>query len=243
MSRFDTIADQYVDPGAYKPRKLYNIVFKRLIDLFFALILLVVLFPVLIIIAIIVKLESPGPVLYCGIRTGYRGKPFRIFKFRSMEKNAELLGGGTTANNDSRITRLGKFLRKTKLDEIPQLFNIILGEMSFIGPRPELPKYTALYQGTEKIIFDVRPGITDMSSIRFIRLDELVGSEDADTMYEREILHKKNALRVQYVVRQSFLLDFWLLFETVWRVIKKAISYIFKAGEQGDARDNGTEKF
>lgn len=231
MSRFDTIADMYADPGQYKPKRFYNIIVKRIFDLIVSLFLLVLLFPVVVIIALLVKADSHGRVFYRGIRTGYHGKRFRIIKFRSMVENAEHIGGGTTAHNDSRITRIGRFLRKTKLDEIPQLINIVLGEMSFIGPRPELPRYTDMYLGDEKIILDVRPGITDISSIRFIYLEEMVGENDADENYEKEILKKKNALRVQYVLRQTIFLDSWLLFETVRRVLKKAVHYVLKSGK------------
>lgn len=135
--------------------------------------------------------------------------------------NAEKLGGGTTALQDKRITQIGHFLRKTKLDEIPQLFNIILGQMSFIGPRPELPQYTNLYNEEEKIILSVRPGITDLSSKHFVNLDEVVGSDDADSAYEQYVLKKKNQLRIQYVKEQNFLLDMYLFFSTILVVSKK----------------------
>ena len=106
--------------------------------------------------------------------------------------------GGTTALNDPRITRTGKALRKLKLDELPQVYNVLLGSMSFIGPRPELLRYTEAYKGEEKIILEVRPGITDFSSIEFISLDEIVGAENADEMYEKYVLEKKNKLRIRY---------------------------------------------
>lgn len=226
MSKFDTIADRYVDPVQYKPKKLYNAVVKRFIDLLLATVCLIFLSPVFGIIALLVKLGTPGQVFYRGIRTGYHGRQFRVFKFRSMVNGAEKLGGSTTAHNDKRVTKVGRFLRKTKLDEIPQLLNIILGQMSFIGPRPELPRYTDLYQGDEKIILNVRPGITDISSIRYIYLEEMVDEADADEIFVRDILHKKNELRVQYVVKQSISLDVWLLLETLRRVIKKMFHYV-----------------
>lgn len=206
---------------------IYNRYFKRIIGLLLAIILLAILWPFYFIIALAVAIEDGFPVFYRPQRGGYHNKPFRIFKFRSMVKNADKIGGGTTALNDPRITKVGNFLRKTKLDEIPQLFNIIGGSMSFIGPRPELLRYTDQYEGEEKLIFEVRPGITDFSSIEFINLDELVGQGDADEMYEKHVLKKKNALRIRYAKEVSFGTDVKLFSLTVWRVIKKALSFIF----------------
>ncbi len=206
---------------------LYNRWIKRIIGLVLAIILLIVLFPFYFIIALAVIIEDGFPVFYRPQRGGYHNKSFRIFKFRSMVKNADKIGGGTTALHDPRITKVGNFLRKTKLDEIPQLFNIINGTMSFIGPRPELLRYTDQYEGEEKLIFEVRPGITDFSSIEFINLDEIVGQGNADEMYEKYVLKKKNALRIKYAKEVSFATDIKLFSLTVWRVIKKAFSFIF----------------
>ena len=144
-----------------------------------------------------------------------------------MVKDADKIGGGTTALNDPRITRVGAFLRKTKLDETPQLFNIILGSMSFIGPRPELLRYVKQYEGEERLILEVRPGITDFSSIEFINLDEIVGSGNADEMYEKYVLKKKNKLRIQYAKEVSFNTDVKLFCRTVSGVIKKALGFVF----------------
>lgn len=206
---------------------IYNRFFKRIIGLLLAIILLAILWPFYFIISLAVAIEDGFPVFYRPQRGGYHNNPFRIFKFRSMVKNADKIGGGTTALNDPRITKVGNFLRKTKLDEIPQLFNIIGGSMSFIGPRPELLRYTDQYEGEEKLIFEVRPGITDFSSIEFINLDEIVGQGDADEMYEKYVLKKKNALRIKYAKEVSFGTDVKLFSLTVWRVIKKALSFIF----------------
>ena len=205
----------------------YNRYLKRWLGVCIACLLLLVLWPFYLIIALAVIIEDGSPVFYRPLRGGYRNKPFHIFKFRSMVKNADKIGGGTTALHDPRITKVGNFLRKTKLDEIPQLFNIINGTMSFIGPRPELLRYTDQYEGEEKLIFEVRPGITDFSSIEFINLDEIVGQGDADEMYEKYILKKKNALRIKYAKEVSFATDVKLFSLTVWRVIKKAFSFIF----------------
>lgn len=204
---------------------VYNRYVKRILDLLFALIFVVILSPFYLLIALAVVIDSGFPVFYRAQRGGYHDKPFRIFKYRSMVKDAEKLGGGTTALNDSRITRVGNILRKTKLDEIPQLFNIIIGEMSFIGPRPELLRYTSQYQGEELLIHRVRPGITDYSSIEFINLDEIVGGENADEMYEKLVLNRKNELRIKYAKTVSFPTDVKLLFITVWDVLKKAFRF------------------
>ena len=207
---------------------VYNRVFKRVFDLFFALLFLIILLPFYLIIGIAVALEDGFPVFYRPQRGGYKGKPFRIFKFRSMVKNADKIGGGTTALNDPRITKVGNLLRKTKLDEIPQLFNIIAGTMSFIGPRPELLQYTDQYTGEEKLIEQVRPGITDFSSIEFINLDEIVGAGNADEMYEKYVLKRKNELRIRYAREVSVKTDLMLFFKTVFRVLKKALKFISK---------------
>ena len=209
----------------YRQKKIYNTV-KRLLDFVLALIFVIILTPLYCIIALLIKLDSSGPVFYRGIRTGRHGKEFKIFKFRSMINDAENLGGGTTALFDKRITKSGAFLRKSKLDEIPQLFNILKGDMSFIGPRPELPRYTSIYQGDEQLILYVRPGITDLSSLEFISLDEIVGSDNADEVYEKYVLKRKNELRIQYVIDQSFGLDFKIFLKTVADVLKKIIKII-----------------
>ena len=211
---------------------IYNRFVKRIFDLILALIFAVVLAPIYLILALAVVIDTGLPIFYRAERGGYRDKPFRIFKFRSMVKNADQIGGGTTALNDSRITKVGNVLRKTKLDEIPQLFNIIKGDMSFIGPRPELLRYTAQYEGEELLIHRVRPGITDYSSIEFINLDEIVGGENADEMYEKYVLRRKNELRVKYAKTVSFVTDFKLLFITVWDVLKKICRFVFKRKEK-----------
>lgn len=206
---------------------IYNRAIKPVIGFLLAAVLIIFLLPIYLIIALAIAIESGFPVIYTPLRGGYRNKPFHIYKFRSMVKNADKIGGGTTALHDPRITKVGNFLRKTKLDEIPQLFNILRGNMSFIGPRPELLRYTDQYEDEEKLILEVRPGITDFSSIEFINLDEIVGQGDADEMYEKYVLKKKNALRIKYAKEVSFSTDVKLFSLTVWRVIKKALSFIF----------------
>ena len=205
---------------------IYNRLFKRVLGLSLAFVLFLILWPIYLVIALAIAIESGFPVIYSPLRGGYKQKPFHIYKFRSMVKNADKIGGGTTALHDSRITKVGNFLRKTKLDEIPQLFNILRGNMSFIGPRPELLRYTEQYEDEEKLILEVRPGITDFSSIEFINLDEIVGQGNADEMYEKYVLKKKNQLRIKYAKEVSFTTDVILFAKTVWRVVEKALSFI-----------------
>ena len=199
----------------------YSHVIKRIIDLLLALVLLIPAMIVMIPLAVWVKLDSPGPVLYKALLGGYHNKPFYILKFRSMVVGADKTGG-TTALNDSRVTRAGKVMRRLKLDELPQLFNIIKGEMSFVGPRPELLLYTTQYTKEQECILWVRPGITDRSSIVYIAQDELVGEEDPVGNFEKYILPEKNRLRVEYALNQSFRLDAGLFFETIGGVFGKA---------------------
>ncbi|WP_213422565.1 sugar transferase [Bhargavaea massiliensis] len=205
---------------------IYNKYIKRILDFILAIFFLIILLPVYLIVALLIVIETGFPIIYKAERGGLNGKSFHIYKFRTMIKEADKIGGGTTALNDPRITKIGNFLRKTKLDEITQLFNIVKGEMSFIGPRPELVKYTSQYYGDEELILKVRPGITDYSSIEFINLDEIVGGENADEIYEKFVLKKKNRLRIKYAATVSIKTDVYLFFYTAYKVIKKAINHI-----------------
>jgi lipopolysaccharide/colanic/teichoic acid biosynthesis glycosyltransferase len=137
-----------------------------------------------------------------------------------MVVNAEKIGGASTALNDPRLTNFGKVLRKYKLDELPQLINIMLGDMSFVGPRPQVEKYTALYDDNEKKILNVKPGLTDYASIKFINLDQILGDDDVDEKYIREIEPEKNRLRLKYAREQSFLTDLKILFMTFMQLLK-----------------------
>lgn len=207
---------------------VYNHIVKRALDVVLAIALLVCLLPLYLLIAVAIVVDDGFPIVYRARRGGYKGRTFYICKFRSMVNNADRIGGGTTAQNDKRITRVGRVIRKLKLDEILNIINILKGEMSFIGPRPELLKYTEQYTGTEKLIFEVRPGITDYSSIEFINLDEIVGSDNADEMYEKYVLPRKNKLRVKYAATVSFSTDVKLFVLTTWKVLDKGYGYLFK---------------
>lgn len=205
---------------------LYNRIVKRGIDIVIAGCALLVLWPLFLVIATVVATKDGFPVFYRAERGGYRGKPFRICKFRSMVRDADKIGGGTTALNDPRITPVGDFLRKTKLDEIPQIGQVLLGKMSLVGPRPELLCYVSQYDGDELDILEVRPGITDFSSVEFIGLDEIVGEENSDDAYEKRVLKRKNALRVRYAHEVSFATDTKILFMTLGAVFRKGYKYI-----------------
>ena len=211
----------------------YSKVVKRALDFLLALMLLIPGCILMLPLAVWVKLDSPGPVFYRALRGGYHTKPFYIMKFRSMVVDADKTGG-CTALNDSRVTRAGKVMRRLKLDELPQLFNIIKGDMSFVGPRPELLLYTTQYTPEQECILWVRPGITDRSSIVYIAQDELVGEENPVENFEKYILPEKNRLRVEYAKSQCFTLDMQLFFETIGGVFGKAKKMAGeKAGRKG----------
>jgi lipopolysaccharide/colanic/teichoic acid biosynthesis glycosyltransferase len=193
---------------------------KRLFDITACLIAFPFLLPFFAVITISIKLNSSGPIFYRGWRTGLGGKPFRIFKFRTMVANAEKIGGPSTALNDPRLTRIGKFLRKYKIDELPQFINILRAEMSFVGPRPQVEKYTKLYNDEEQIILSVRPGLTDYASIEFINLDKILGDKQVDEKYLREIEPEKNRLRMKYAKESSFLVDVKILFMTLIQMLR-----------------------
>ena len=198
----------------------YSKVVKRVLDLLLAVILLIPGMILMIPLAIWVKLDSEGPVIYKAVRGGYHNQPFMIWKFRSMVVDADKTGG-CTAKNDARVTRAGRIMRKLKMDELPQLFNIIRGDMSFVGPRPELLLYTTQYTEEQQCIMWVRPGVTDRSSIVYIAQDEIVGEEDPVANFEKLILPEKNRLRVEYAKTQCFTTDCRLFAETILGVFRK----------------------
>lgn len=194
---------------------------KRVFDLLFATCGLALLAPFFLLIAVLIKLDSQGPVFYRGIRVGRHGRPFRIFKFRTMRPDAELVGSTSTGRNDPRITRAGRWLRPLKLDELPQLLNVVRGEMSIVGPRPEVEEHTSAYTEEEKVILSVLPGITDYASIRFFHLNDLVGSEDPRRVFIEKYRAEKNRLRVAYVRNRSFWTDFRIIFLTFARIVRR----------------------
>jgi lipopolysaccharide/colanic/teichoic acid biosynthesis glycosyltransferase len=199
---------------------LYRDATKRVFDVVVAAAALVVAAPLLALIALFTKLGSRGPVIYRGSRVGRHGKLFAMLKFRTMVVNAESLGGSATAADDPRITRIGKFLRRYKLDELPQLLNVLAGDMSFVGPRPEVKKYVDMYGPEEKTILAVRPGITDWASIwNSNEAAVLEGSRDPEKTYEELIRPTKLALQLFYVRNHSLTVDLKILFHTAFKLI------------------------
>lgn len=194
---------------------------KRLFDLVFAGLGLLVLAPLFVVVALIIKMDSAGPVFFRQQRVGRFGVTFRIHKFRTMSVNAEAKGLQITTGKDERITRIGKWLRKYKVDELAQLIDVVVGTMSLVGPRPEVPRYVAMYpDAASRVIFSVRPGITDLASIEFKDENEiLTGSKDPEKDYIEIILPEKIRLYQKYVSERSLWLD--------WKIIIKTIRAIF----------------
>ena len=195
---------------------------KRGVDVLLSAVGLAVLVPLFGVIALLIRLDSSGPVLYRGIRTGRWGHPFAMCKFRTMVMHAETLGGASTADDDPRITRIGRLLRKTKLDELPQLINVLRGEMSIVGPRPEVPQYVAMFGKEEQVILTVRPGMTDWASLWDI--DEgavLAGSANAERDYLERIRPQKLRLQLEYVRRRSLRVDLQIIAQTVAAVFRR----------------------
>lgn len=192
---------------------------KSAFDRIFGVIGFVLLSPFLAVIALLVRLTSPGPVLFLQERVGKNGKPFRIMKFRTMVEGAEEMGLKITVGNDARVTRVGETLRKFKLDELPQILNIVKGEMSFVGPRPEVPKYVAHYTQEQKKVLSIKPGVTDLASIKYRKESELLGqSQDPEKTYLEEIMPEKLRINLDYVERASLAYDVRLLWMTVREV-------------------------
>jgi len=189
---------------------------KRTFDLVFSVVALILLSPLLLALIVFVKADSPGPVFYRGLRVGRYGKSFRIFKFRSMVGEAEKLGGASTPEDDQRVTRVGRFLRKYKLDELPQILNVIMGEMSLVGPRPQVPWAVEMYTQEERAVLNARPGITDYASVRFRDEGEILrGSANPDKDYFEKIHPEKMRLSLEYVRKQSLWLDCQILCKTL----------------------------
>jgi lipopolysaccharide/colanic/teichoic acid biosynthesis glycosyltransferase len=194
---------------------------KRLFDLVVSFIAIILLSPVFLLIAILIKLDSKGPVFFLQDRVGKDEKIFKIYKFRTMVVDAEKLGKQITVGEDPRITRVGRFLRKYKIDELPQLFNVLNGTMSFVGPRPEVPRYTALYNEEQRQVLRVRPGITDLASIKYRDENEVLAqSEDPEKTYIEEVMVDKLKLNLDYIRNRSFWVDIKIIFHTLYKIVK-----------------------
>lgn len=195
---------------------------KRIFDMIASGCGLIVLSPIFIVIAIWVKLDSKGPVFYRQIRVGKDNKDFRLFKFRSMKIGADRQGLITVGGRDPRVTRSGYYIRKYKLDELPQLINVFIGDMSVVGPRPEVRKYVDLYTPGQMRVLSVRPGITDLASIRYRNENELLETvDDPETYYREVIMQDKLKINLEYVDNRSFWGDIKLIFATLYAVVAK----------------------
>ena len=213
--------EQRMDIADVLKRRRGRLALKRVMDIAISGAALCVLWPVLLLIALAIVIDDPGPVFYRQVRVGRGGKEFRIFKFRTMVVDADKKGLQITVGRDSRITRMGALLRKTKLDELAQLLNVFLGQMSFVGPRPEVPRYVAMYTPYQRQVLLVRPGITDYASIAYRNENDLLaGADDPERMYVEEIMPAKIELNMKYLRRVSPLEDIRLIFATIAAVIR-----------------------
>ncbi|MBK9419871.1 MAG: sugar transferase [Flavobacteriales bacterium] len=192
---------------------------KRAFDILFSLLFLLVLLPLLLVFALAVAFTSPGGAFFSQERVGKGARVFRLLKFRTMRPGSEAQGQLTIGGRDPRITAVGYFLRKTKLDELPQLWNVLVGDMSVVGPRPEVPKYVALYSAEQRHVLSVRPGITGMASINYIDENEMLArSGEPEMTYIREVMPAKLALDLKYVQEQDLLLDLRIILATAGKV-------------------------
>lgn len=195
---------------------------KRILDLLAASVGLLILSPLFLLIMLWVSLESPGGPFYRQTRVGWQGRHFRLYKFRSMRSNSDALGL-LTIGKDPRITRSGALLRKYKLDELPQLLNVLLGHMSLVGPRPEVPRYVALYNNEQRHVLSVKPGITDWASLKYFEENRLLGNAaDPETTYVQEIMPDKLALNLEYIRNRSLWKDIQIIGLTLARIFGRS---------------------
>ena len=222
--------------------KKITLFLKRLFDIIFSAILLIVLSPILIILAIAIKIDSKGPIFYRQERITQYGKIFKIFKFRTMIFNADKIGALVTTKNDSRITRVGNIIRKCRLDEIPQLINILVGDMAFVGTRPEVKKYVERYTDEMKATLLMPAGVTSIASIKYKNEDEIIGKyieqgEDIDDIYVNRVLPEKMKYNVDYVKKFTIYQDILICVQTVNEVLK-----IQNTKESTNKKQNSKEK-
>ena len=194
---------------------------KRLFDILCALFGIVVLLPFFLFLSSWILIEDGAPVLFFQKRVGKNGKDFWLYKFRTMRKNAEKMGQLTIGDRDPRVTNSGYYLRKYKLDELPQLFNVLFGTMSLVGPRPEVKKYVLLYTEEQRKVLQVKPGITDLASLEYFKESELLAaSSDPETTYIKEIMPEKLKLNLEYIHRASIITDLGIVLKTVIRIFR-----------------------
>lgn len=195
---------------------------KRVFDVIVSGIILLVFLPFGIVISVAIALESRGGVFYRQERIGCKGKPFRLWKFRTMRKDADKLGKLTVGMRDPRITRVGYFIRKTKLDEFPQFINVLVGEMSIVGPRPEVKEYVDLYTPDQQIVLSVKPGITDYASLEYFKENELLGqSEDPRKTYIEEVMPAKIELNKKYIAKPTLGTDISIMWKTFLKIVSR----------------------
>lgn len=194
----------------------FNKIVKRIFDFLASLFGIIIISPILIIVAIAIKVDSKGPVMFLQKRVGRYGNPFYIYKFRTMVTDAEKLGTQITVGKDNRITKVGSFLRKYKIDELPQLFNVLKGDMSLVGPRPEVPRYVELYSEEERRVLEVRPGITDLASLRYKDENDILGKvENPEDYYINVIMKDKLKLNLEYIEKSNLIFDISLILKTI----------------------------
>ena len=193
---------------------------KRAFDLSASALGLLLVSPLFLLLAFWIRLDSPGPVFFRQVRIGRGGKEFRIYKFRTMSDTPQP-GRQITVGADPRITRAGRLLRASKLDELPQLINVLVGDMSFVGPRPEVPRYVQMYTAEQRRVLEVRPGVTDLASIKYRRESELLAaSEDPERTYIDEVMPDKLSINLQYIARRGLWQDFGIMFKTFWAILR-----------------------
>ncbi|MCE3279627.1 MAG: wcaJ [Bacteroidetes bacterium] len=194
---------------------------KRIFDIFFSLLGLLILLIPFLIISIIIVLDSKGGIFYNQTRVGKDGKDFKLFKFRSMRTDADKAGLLTVGGRDNRITKAGYFIRKYKIDELPQLLNVLFGDMSLVGPRPEVRKYVDMYKAEQLKVLSVKPGITDYASIEYSNENEILGkAADPETVYINEIMPAKLKLNLKYIEEQGLGTDLKIIFNTIGKILK-----------------------
>ena len=204
---------------------------KRALDIAVSLIGLVIFSPFMLLIAVLIKLGSSGPVFYRAPRVGKDGQSFRMYKFRTMVTNADRIGPAITVDKDPRITRVGALLRNGRLDEIPQLLNVLRGEMSMVGPRPEAPYYVEMYSSEQRKVLEAKPGMTGPAQIAFRHEEETLSDpEGLDDYYINTILPPKLAIDLRYIENHSVATDLRLLFQTAWALLADRLGYPSRTG-------------
>ena len=194
---------------------------KRIFDCLFSSIGLIIISPIFILLSLLIALDSQGGIFYKQVRIGKNMRPFKLFKFRTMYANSDKKGLLTVGDNDNRITRVGYYLRKYKLDELPQLINVLIGDMSFVGPRPEVEKYVKLYNNEQQKVLSVKPGITDWASIRYVNESELLArSSEPEKTYINEIMPAKLAINLEYVKQNNLLIDIKIILHTFRAILR-----------------------